>query len=221
MVAGLVTVAAPNRIFFAAVPRVGAGFVALSIVFPPLFTYVGALLSGMELFQARRAVGVSLALGGAAALAYFKLSAPDADTFWVIATLFGAILLAVGNLYRTARWPKGTDPDELVPGMLTASALMLLAVGVVATIFPVTPSDFSLVVPVDRIGPVLIILAQVATFSVQFLLLFILQQRGGPVYLSLLGSVGAVAGVPIAVLLFGEAVRQGIMIWRHCSWHLV
>ncbi len=211
LVAGLVTVASPNLIFVAAVSRVGAGFVALAIVFPPLFTYVGALLLGMERFQASRAAGVALALGGAAVLAYFKLSAPEADTFWIIATLCGAILLAVGNIYRTARWPKGTDPDELAPGMLAASALMLFAVGVVAKISPGTPSDFSLVVPVDRIGPVLIILAQVATFSMQFLLLFMLQQRGGPVYLSLLGSVGAVAGVPIAVLMLGEAIPQGIV----------
>lgn len=212
LLAGLVTVAAPNLIFVAAVPRIGAGFVALAIVFPPLFTYVGALLLGMERYRASRSAGVALALGGAAVLAYFKLSAPEANTFWVVATLFGAILLAIGNLYRTARWPKGTDPDELAPGMLAASALMLLAAGVVAAIFPGTPSDFSLVIPIDRVGPALIILAQIATFSMQFLLLFVLQQCGGPVYLSLLGSVGAVAGVPIAVLLLGEAVPQGIVI---------
>lgn len=212
VVAGLVGVAAPNLLFFAAVPRIGAGFVALAIAFPPLFTYLGALLLGMEWFQARRAAGVALALGGAAVLAVYKLAAPDANVFWISAVLVGPVLLAIGNIYRTARWPKGAKPDELAPGMLAASALMLLAAGMLAWAVPGAPSDFSLAVPMDRAAPTLIILAQVATFSVQFLLFFILQERGGPVYLSLLGSVGAVVGVPIAVFLLGEAVPQGLAI---------
>lgn len=212
VVAGLVGVAAPNLLFFAAVPRVGASFVALAIAFPPLFTYLGALLLGMETFQARRAGGVALALGGAAVLAIYKLTAPDANAIWIIATLSGPILLAVGNIYRTARWPEGAKPDELAPGMLAASALMLLSAGLVAWAFPNTSSDFSFAVPTHRAAPVLIVLAQVATFSVQFFLFFILQKRGGPVYLSLLGSVGAVVGVPIAVLLLGEALPQGLAV---------
>ncbi len=212
VVSGLISVAVPNLLFFAAVPRVGAGFVALAIAFPPLFTYLGALLLGMERFQARRATGVVLALGGAVLLAVFKLSDPDANPLWVAATLLGPVFLAVGNIYRTARWPEGAAPDELAPGMLTASGLMLLAVGVVAGAFPGISDRFSLTVPIDHVAPTLLILAQVVTFSVQYLLFFILQKRGGPVYLSLLGSVGALVGVPIAVLLLGEAVPQGLAI---------
>ncbi len=212
LVSGLVTFAAPNFLFFAAVPRVGAGFVALAIAFPPLFTYLGALALRIEHFKARRAAGVVLALGGAALLALLKLSQPDADLFWVAATLCGSIILAVGNIYRTVRWPKGAAPDALAPGMLAAAGLMLLAFGVVAGTFSGTPSGFSLAVPTTGAAPALLILAQVVTFSVQFLLFFVLQKRGGPVYLSLLGSVGAIVGVPIAVLLLGEAIPQGLAI---------
>lgn len=212
VVSGLVGVAAPNLLFFAAVPRVGASFVALAIAFPPLFTYLGALVLRMEQFQIRRATGVVLALGGAALLAVLKLSAPDADPLWIAAALSGSVLLAVGNIYRTARWPQGASPDVLAPGMLAASSLMLLTVSVIASTFFNSPSGFSLEVPTLSAAPVLIILAQIATFSVQFLLFFILQKRGGPVYLSLLGSVGAVVGVPIAVLLLGESVPQGLAL---------
>ena len=49
-------------------------------------------------------------------------------------------------------------------------------------------------------------------FSGQFLLLFQLQKTGGPVLLSLLGAVGAVVGVPVAVLLQGEAPPQGLLL---------
>ena len=212
VVSGLVSVAAPNLLFFAAIPRVGASFVALAIAFPPLFTYLGALALRMEQLRTRRAVGVVLALGGAALLAVLKLSAPDADPLWIAAALTGSVLLAVGNIYRTARWPEGAAPDALAPGMLAASGLMLFIVGVVSGTLFGSPNGFSLSVPTLNLTPTLIILAQITTFSVQFLLFFVLQKRGGPVYLSLLGSVGAVVGVPIAVLLLGESVPQGLAV---------
>ena len=210
VVSGLISVAAPNLLFFAAIAHVGASFVALAIAFPPLFTYLGALALRVERFQARRAAGVAFALGGAVLLAALKLSEPDADPLWIGATLLGPVLLAVGNLYRTARWPKGAAPDALAPGMLAASGFMLLAVGVVA--WPTTSSNLFLAIPTLSAAPALLILTQIATFSVQYLLFFALQKRGGPVYLSLLGSVGAVVGVPIAVLLLGEAVPQGLAL---------
>ncbi len=202
-VSALVSVVVPNLLFFAAVPHVGASFVALAIAFPPLFTYAGALLLRMERFDRLRALGVALALAGAALLAILKLSAPDAALVWVAAALVAPIVLAVGNLYRTLRWPQGAEPDALAPGMLLASAAMLLLAG--------TLPGASLAVPMDSLTPLLLILAQAAAFSLQYLLFFVLQKHGGPVYLSLLGSVAAVVGVPIAVLLLGETPPQGLL----------
>lgn len=211
VVSGLIGVAVPNLLFFAAVPRVGAAFVALAVAFPPLFTYLGALLLRMERFQTSRAAGVALALGGAVLLAALKLSEPDADSFWIAATLIAPVLLAGGNIYRTARWPAGATPDELAPGMLATSGLMLLGIGAISGVVG-DAGRFTLAVPTANLEPTLLILAQAATFSVMYLLYFGLQKRGGPVYLSLLGSVGAVVGVPVAVFLLGETPPQGLGI---------
>ena len=210
-VSGLVGVALPNLVFFAAVPQVGASFVSLVIAFPPLFTYLGALALSMEQWQTRRALGVALALSGAALLAVYKFAEPDANSFWIIATLSGPVVLAIGNIYRTARWPEGASPTALAPGMLGASGLLLLLTGAIASTATESSSLFSLSVPTDTLRPTLLILAQVVTFSLQFLLLFRLQKAGGPVYLSLLGSVGAIVGVPVAVLLLGEAWPEGLL----------
>jgi drug/metabolite transporter (DMT)-like permease len=212
VVAGLVSVALPNLLFFAAVPRIGAGFVALAIAFPPLFTYLGALGLGMERFQMQRAIGVMFALAGAVYLAVLKLSDPNVDPYWVAAALVGSLSLAIGNIYRTARWPKGASPDELAPAMLVVSALMLLVFAALLEVFNSPLKGFSLAVPFNSAAPTFLIIAQVATFSLQYLLFFMLQKRGGPVYLSLLGSVGAIVGIPIAVFLLGESVPQGLAI---------
>jgi drug/metabolite transporter (DMT)-like permease len=202
VVAAFVTVAASNLIFVSAVPHVGASFVALAIAFPPLLTYLGALLLGMEKLDPIRAGGVAAALAGGVILALLQLSAPDAPAFWIGLTLLGPVLLAIGNLYRTLRWPPGQSADALAPGMLVAATAMLFAAAAVPGL------DIALPLEPRAIG---LTAAQGALFAGQFLLLFQLQRAGGPVLLSLLGSVGAVVGVPVAILLLGEDAPPGLL----------
>lgn len=203
-VSALVGVAGSNFIFFSAVPHVGAGFVALIISLPPLLTYVGALALRMERFNVLRATGVVAALAGAGVLAFNKLSKDGTDSAWVLVALLGPVLLAIGNLYRTLRWPPGVAAAALAPGMLVAAAVMLLATGLF--------TDLPLTLPQAKAWPLALIGAQALVFSGQFLLLFQLQKTGGPVLLSLLGAVGAIVGVPVAVLLQGEAPPQGLLL---------
>jgi len=202
-VSALVGVAGPNLIFFSAVPHVGAGFVALIITLPPLLTYVGALALKLEVFKAIRATGVAAALAGAGVLASEKLASPDADVFWTLLALVGPVLLAIGNLYRTLRWPQGVSGDALAPGMLVAAAMMLLCAGFLP--------GFSLAIPMEQGLSFVLIAIQSAVFAGMFLLLFLLQKTGGPVLLSLLGSVGALVGVPVAIFLQGEAPPGGLL----------
>ena len=203
VVAAFVTVAASNLIFFTAVPRVGASFVALAIAFPPVLTYLGALVLRVERFDAVRAAGVVAALAGAAALALFQLRAPDASPPWIALTLVGPVLLAIGNLYRTLRWPPGASAESLAPGMLVGATAMLFAAGLVP--------GLSLRLALD--APTLGLTAlQAAVFAGQFPMLFALQKAGGPVLLSLLGAVGAVVAVPVAVLALGERLPEGLAV---------
>ncbi|WP_353194462.1 DMT family transporter [Pusillimonas noertemannii] len=202
-VAALVGVAGPNFIFFEAIPHVGASFVALMIALPPLLTYAGALAMGMEGFQWARALGVVAALGGAGVLAASRQIASDADLFWTVLVLLGPALLAVGNIYRTLKWPAGVSAQALATGMLFLAVFMLM-------LFSMLPG-YSLAVPVDRNLPVLLTVAQAFVFAAQFQVLFLLQKTGGPVLLSLLGSVGAVVAVPVAIYLQNEAPPAGLL----------
>ena len=204
LVAALVSVAGSNLIFFSAIPQVGAGFVALIIALPPLLTYLGALALRMERFNALRALGVAAALAGAGVLAARKFSAADASVFWILLALCGPVLLAIGNLYRTLRWPSNASPSALAPGMLIAAALLL---GIVSTL-----PNFSLAIPLEEFRPLALIAVQAVIFAGQFLLLFLLQKTGGPVLLSLLGAVGAVIAVPVAIFLQGEAPPEGLLL---------
>lgn len=203
-IAALVSVAGANLLFFSAIPHVGAGFVAMIIALPPLLTYLGALALRIERFNKWRALGVLCALMGAGTLAARKFSAPEASIFWILIALCGPVLLAIGNIYRTLRWPDNASPSALAPGMLIAASLML---GIMALL-----PNFSLMIPSGDLLALGIITLQAFIFAGQFLLLFLLQKTGGPVLLSLLGAVGAIVGVPVAVFLQGEAVPEGLLI---------
>ncbi|MFG6667049.1 DMT family transporter [Halomonas sp. HNIBRBA4712] len=201
-VSALVGVAGSNLLFFSAIAHIGAGFVALVITLPPLLTYLGALALRMERFETLRALGVAFALGGAVTLAAHKLAAPQADVRWVLLALVGPVLLAIGNLYRTLRWPPGVASEALAPGMLIAAVALLLGVSLLP--------GFSLTMPAG-FKTLLLVAVQALVFAGQFLLLFLLQKSGGPVLLSLLGSVGALFGVPVAILLQGESAPEGLL----------
>ncbi|MGO3046345.1 DMT family transporter [Psychrobacter celer] len=204
VIAALVSVAGSNLLLFSAIPHVGAGFVALIVSLPPLLTYLAALTLRMERFDISRAFGVGAALLGAGVLAAHKFSAPDTSMFWVFIALCGPVLLAAGNIYRTLRWPTGASPNALAPGMLLAAALLLLLCAALP--------GFSVALPHTGWLPIAVIVLQAWLFAGQFLLLFLLQKTGGPVLLSLLGAVGAVVGVPIAIFLQKETPPEGLFL---------
>lgn len=211
LVAGLLTIAAPQLMLFASVPHVGASFVVLSLTFPPLYTYLGALLLRMERFDALRALGVVLALAGAAILAVFQLRDPRGSVLWVTLSLLAPVVLAAGNLYRTLRWPKGASPESLAPPMLGAGGVLVVLFGIVMAAFGDETGVFTLGVPTEPPIVLALLVAQAATFAASYRFFFLLQDAGGPVYLSLIGSVAAVTGIPVAVLLLGEAVPRGLL----------
>ena len=204
LMAALVSVAGSNLIFFSAVPHVGASFVALTISLPPLLTYLAAIILRIEPFTKLRAFGVVAALAGVGVLAARKFSAPDASIFWIVLTLCGPVLLAIGNIYRTLYWPDNLSPSALAPGMLIAASVLLALVSIVP--------NYSLAVPMTELLPIGLIAIQAFVFAAQFLLLFLLQKTGGPVLLSLLGAVGAVVGVPVAIFLQGESPPEGLFL---------
>lgn len=201
--AAFFSVAGSNLILFSAIPHVGVSFVALAISLPPLLTYLIALAIGIEKFCVWRAVGVAFSLAGTTLLVAAQWQTPKSDQFWILVTLIGPILLAAGNIYRTTHWPTGEKPENLAPGMLIAATSSLVIIGLLH------PS-WSLSLNAQTQNLMLIAL-QSLVFSGQFLLLFILQKQGGPVFLSLIGAVSAIFGIPFAIILLNEEVLQALL----------
>ncbi len=200
---GLLSGMVPNALSFAAVPHVGAGFVALGFAFPPLLSYVMALALRMERFRPQRAVGLTLAFAGAVALVATKVSVGDTGPAWIVIALAAPLFVAGGNIFRSLYWPAGATPLSLAPGMLIAAALLLVPVIAVAHAPLLPPAGATALV---------LVLMQIAVFAAMFNLIFVLQSLAGPVYLSQIGSVGAAAGAAIAILVLGEAATPGLAV---------
>lgn len=204
LISGLLSVALPNVMYFSAAPRVGVGFVALSFAFPPLYTYVLALLGSLERFSMFRALGVALGVVGAIIISLSKSTELDADFIGMALALGAPMVIAAGNVYRTLRWPSGESSLALAPGMLLG-AFFFLAIGLF-----VTDSSFSF--PFENITALKFVLAQTLAFSAMYALYFILQRMAGPVYMSQVGSVGAISGAAIAIFVLGETPPKALPV---------
>jgi drug/metabolite transporter (DMT)-like permease len=190
--------ALPNAIGFLAVKHVGAGFISLTFAFPILLTYVLALLLKMDHFNGKKAAGVVLGLSGGAVLALSKVISADSPLFWIVLSTLSPIVISLGNIYRTKRWPSGASPTYLAAVMLLSGGLLLAPFSIVwghgglTDLIASTPQLFFLV-------------GQIAVFSVMYSLYFVLQHLAGPVYLSQIGSIAAVVGSAVAIHFLEEA----------------
>lgn len=190
--------ALPNALVFLAVRHVGAGFISLSFAFPILVTWVLAVGLGMERINALRLLGVLLGLAGGVLLAWAKAGGMQSAQGWAALVLTIPLILALGNVYRTLRWPGGAGAVYLAALMLLGGALTLAPF---ALAFEMREASQLLGSKVIRL-----LLLEGMVFTVLYVLFFVLQKIAGPVYLSQIGMVAALVGTLIAVLLLGEAV---------------
>lgn len=192
-----------NALAFLAIRHVGAGFISLSFAFPVLITWLFAVVLGLERMRALRLLGVLLALAGGVVLASGKSGDTRGELNWMLLVLAVPVLLAMGNIYRTLRWPAGASPLFLASLMLLAGALVLLPFALFFESAPVPRMLSSATVG-------LLLAVEVAVFSVLYFFFFVLQRLAGPVYLSQIGTVAAVVGTLIAVFALGESAPSGL-----------
>lgn len=207
LIAGLISIALPNGLLFASISHVGAGFASMCLAFPPLFTYLMALVLRMEPLSRIRLLGIGIGLVGSVLLALGKLQDGDAPRLWVLAALSIPLFLAMGNIYRSRYWPSGASPLSLAPGMLLGGALLLLPMGLLgADLAPQLGSQ----------AAVLLLLVQMALFAIVYALFFVLQKLAGAVFLSQIGSVAAVLGAAMAIGLLGEQGSLSMLLAGLC-----
>ena len=126
---------------------------------------------------------------------------------WYLVALVTPLSLAVGNVYRSTAWPKGSKPLPLAMLTLTAAVPGLFVLAVIFGALGITVGVTSGL----KEGWPLILLQSLFT-GIGYAFFFRLQQVGGPVYLSQISYVNTGVGVLFAVAAFGEVLPLTVWI---------
>lgn len=202
-VTALVSYALPNLLVFAVIVHLGAGVTAMLFTLSPPLTALLSRLAHLRAPSRLEYAGIAFGFAGAAlvAAARGEVERP-ADWLWVGLGLLVPLLLAVGNVYRSLDWPARADATWLAVGSHGVALVLLLAAAAMTGELGALPSLAQL--PWLTAG-------QAAASALMFPLFFRLQQAGGPVLLSQIGTVGAGVGVLVGAGLLGE--RYAPQVW--------
>jgi drug/metabolite transporter (DMT)-like permease len=187
---------------YLSVAHTGAGFISLTFAFPVLMTWLIARLLRMDGARPGQGAGVAAALLGGVLLASGKLDetgGPGGGAFWVLVASGIPVALALGNIFRSRYWPAGERPLPLAALSVLCGAALVLPAAVFSegARLPLLWSDPGIVV---------LVLAGAVVVAAQFALQFRLQELAGPVYMSQIGGVAAMAGAILAVVAQGEGL---------------
>lgn len=196
-VSGLLGVTLPNALVYWALQSLDVAVVTLLTALSALLTYGGALLLGLERFSGVRLAGCVLGLAGVAVLC--SPAAEPRPALALAAALGAPLLLAAGNLYRSRAWPAGAAATTLATGMLWVQ-LPLVAIAAAGSGAVAPPAALPALAAIASVAPV----AHAAHFA--------LQRVGGPVYVSQLGYVMAVAGGLLGHAFFGERPGAALVL---------
>lgn len=192
---GLFAYVIPNALLFLAIPHIGSGLAGLMYALSPVITAVLSLAFNIR--PPSRGLLVAVALGFAGALLIVLgrngLASPEAPQ-WLLLSLLVPLSLAVGNVYRTARWPKQAPPSQVGAASNLLSAVPLL----------VLSAWNGGLDPLAIAGNWQLSLLQWLVSLAAFSLFFRLQWLGGPTYLSQIGYVAAALSLAIGTLILGE-----------------
>lgn len=200
-ITALVSYALPNLLLLAAIPHLGSGLTSLFFTLSPIITVALSSAAGLRRPGRLELAGIGVGLVGAAFVVSGRgeVGRPAA-WIWLLAAGLIPVSLAIGNVFRTVAWPPGGSPLVLAAGSNAAAALLLI--GLVAV------GSFD-VAPLATVPGLMVM--QAAASTAMFLLFFRLQQVGGPVTLSQIGTVAAAVAVCIGAGVLGE--RYPIVVW--------
>jgi drug/metabolite transporter (DMT)-like permease len=194
LIGGVTANLIPSSILLFAIPHIGSGLAGLMFALSPVVTATLSLLLGVRPPKLPLLVAVAVGFVGAVIVVAGRtsLALPDAPQ-WLLIALSVPCSLAIGNVYRTAKWPEGATPLQVavVVNLSVVPIFAALALWHGGSVWPVF----------DNLG---LTFAQWLAALVNVGLFFRLQRISGPTYLSQIGYVAAAVSLAIGALYFGE-----------------
>ncbi|HUR43237.1 MAG TPA: DMT family transporter [Aestuariivirga sp.] len=204
IVSGFFSYVMPNFLTFSAIPKIGSGLAAIMYALSPVVTALLSILFRVRPPSLLGVIGIAIGLLGALIIIIYRnADFSSGSSLWLLAALLVPVFLGVGNIYRTLAWPKGAGPQRLaaMTNLAAVPPLCALAIAEGGGI------DLAPLAAVPGLAAL-----QIAVSTIMFLMLFQLQQLGGPTYLSQIGYVAAAVGVVVGVAYLGESYPASVWV---------
>lgn len=197
---GIVSVALPTVLSFFVVERAGPAYAATVYSLSPVLTMSFAAGFGIERMTVQRTIGIASGLLGMLALVQQQLAAIDfGQTAWVVIGLLIPACAALGNIIRSAFWPKNASAMAFACATLFTSSLLMAALSPVFS----SPLRWSF----DEPALAFWLIGFVLVSALSYVLNFRLQGVAGPVVFSQIGYWGTGFGILLAAILFGDVLN--------------
>ena len=183
------------------IARIPSGTFTLLLTLSPMFTaLIGAALD-RRWPELHTLAGSAIGLTGAALVLVPGAEALRPEQALAMSVAIGVpLLLAIGNVYRSRRWPSGLAPPAAASGTLLTQFLVLAPIAVPAGL------DVSSVLSAWPLLALLILTTVAGNLAGA-----VLQKTAGPTAYSQIGYVIALTGVAASSFLFGEEL--GVLFW--------
>jgi drug/metabolite transporter (DMT)-like permease len=202
LIGGLLANLIPSCILLFAIPHIGSGLGGLMFALSPVVTATLSVLLRVRPPNASLLVAVGVGFLGAVIVVAGRnsLALPDAPQ-WLLTALLVPCSLAIGNVYRTAKWPEGATPLQIAVVVNLSVVPLLLALALWYG------GGWQAL-----LGHPWLILAQWLAAILNVSLFFRLQWLTGPTYLSQIGYVAAAVSLAIGALFLNESYPWSIWL---------
>lgn len=204
LICGGFGVAFPSIALFWCARYLPAGVVAIAFSSMPLFTYLLAVIFGIEARQRRRLLGVVVGLVAMALLVLPESALPEPGLApWVLLALFASVSMSIENSYAGGYRPPAVGSLELSFVRQGSAAILLFPLALFSgTALPLFESWGTAQYAATANG----LLSGVA-----FTILLFVINTAGPVFASQTAYVITLAGVGWGIILFAES--HSVYIW--------
>ncbi|WNO10756.1 DMT family transporter [Teredinibacter sp. KSP-S5-2] len=203
LVTGIVF-ALTNVMSFLVVNRVGVGYLSILLTFPISITWFLSIFMGLAALRVKQLLGTMLCIAGGVLLSLSTNQIAPQSYPWSYIALLIPIVISVGNIYRSCRWPDGIHAIQLASVMLLSSSALIW--GVQYTLSSSWEADIIGVFAQPKW-----LIGEVIVYIFMYYLFFVVQRLSGPVYISLIGVIASMTGALISVTFLSETISVGMM----------
>lgn len=207
LIGGVLGFALPFSVLAFVAAKLPSGIAALLLVLTPVFTYLMALLAGVETLRISSILGLALSLAGIVLIVLPGWAPAGAGmTGWFALALLVPVSFAVLNVTVEISSPPATPPLALATGILLAGAVELLP-------FVVATGQYRIPGGWGALGAAAwpALAAGIIINAIMWPLFYLIVKRAGGFQFSIMNVVALTGAIVWGILLFDE--QHSIQVW--------